>query len=525
MNKTIIININGIVFHIEEDAYEVLKAYMTDVKRHFAYTADSEEIVSDIESRIAEMFTEILADEAKQVVVLKDVQQVTAQMGAVNEFSDLDDAAIPNAQFTTSEKKLFRDVDDRILGGVCAGIAHYFDIQPRVARIIALLTLFAGGAGIVIYAILWLIMPKAITRAEKMAMKGEPINLHNFKKSFDDEAENFRRSASTGLSNASNFLRSIVDLIKRVSGGLFGVLVKAIGALIILTGVLALLATILGLLTLLGLGNSDALNLFPFTAINPEYKSPLYFSAFVLIIIPIVALILFAIRVLFNRKIVTRTGSFVMLIIWITGLIAGVYYGSRLAAEFAEEATFEQSVMLKPLPAYRLELNEELMLDKEDSLEYGLNPNESFGKITSNNNQDRHGEPQSVNIDIEKGDVAAPVLIQEFSSEGINFKTALKSAQQIRYQFSQKDSVLKFDWRTHIPNNALWRGQRVRLKLRIPANTRLYIDGKLNPYVSGVDLRDCQPEAAPYDAISEWMMTDSGLKCKNDSLYQHNKNQ
>src|SRR5579862_7324234 len=86
MNKTIIININGIVFHIEEDAYEVLKNYMTDVKRHFMNSADSVEITTDIENRIAEMFNELLARENKQVIVEQDVKSVIEQMGTVEDF-------------------------------------------------------------------------------------------------------------------------------------------------------------------------------------------------------------------------------------------------------------------------------------------------------------------------------------------------------------------------------------------------------------------------------------------------------
>src|ERR1700761_6229764 len=91
MNKTIIININGIVFHIEEDAYEVLKNYMTDVKRHFMNSADSLEITTDIENRVAEMFSEVLTAENKQVIVEQDVNSVIGQMGRVEDFEDLYD--------------------------------------------------------------------------------------------------------------------------------------------------------------------------------------------------------------------------------------------------------------------------------------------------------------------------------------------------------------------------------------------------------------------------------------------------
>src|SRR6201998_152533 len=90
MNKTIIININGIVFHIEEDAYEVLKGYMTDVKRHFMNSADSLEITTDIENRIAEMFNELLARDSKQVIIEQDVNEVIGQMGTVADFETAD---------------------------------------------------------------------------------------------------------------------------------------------------------------------------------------------------------------------------------------------------------------------------------------------------------------------------------------------------------------------------------------------------------------------------------------------------
>src|SRR3954462_800343 len=86
MNKTIIININGFIFHIEEDAYEILKNYMTDVKRHFLNSADSLEITTDIENRIAEMFTELLAQQHKQVIVEHDVKSIIDQMGTVADF-------------------------------------------------------------------------------------------------------------------------------------------------------------------------------------------------------------------------------------------------------------------------------------------------------------------------------------------------------------------------------------------------------------------------------------------------------
>jgi phage shock protein PspC (stress-responsive transcriptional regulator) len=213
MNKTIIININGIVFHIEEDAYEVLRTYMTGVKRHFAYSADSEEIVTDIENRLAEMFSEKLKQDHKQVIIVEDVEYVTERMGTVDDF-DIDEED-PTIRLSTgafkTEKKLFRDLDDSIISGVCAGIGHYFDVEPKWIRLIAIITLFMG-IGIPVYIILWLVIPKARTRVDKMAMKGEPINIQSFKKNFDEEIKNLKSGFKTARKEAKPAIHSVGEV-------------------------------------------------------------------------------------------------------------------------------------------------------------------------------------------------------------------------------------------------------------------------------------------------------------------------
>jgi|SRR6476646_3476341 len=130
MNKTIIINISGVIFHIEEDAYETLKKYMNAIKAHFASYQDNFEIITDIENRIAEMLNEILVSGNKQVIITEDVQLVIAKMGNPSEFESEDsDYQTEESAHQSFNKKLFRDIDDRILGGVCSGIGHYLILK------------------------------------------------------------------------------------------------------------------------------------------------------------------------------------------------------------------------------------------------------------------------------------------------------------------------------------------------------------------------------------------------------------
>ncbi|MGB4398246.1 MAG: PspC domain-containing protein [Daejeonella sp.] len=503
MNKTIIININGIVFHIEEDAYEVLRTYMTEVKRHFAYSPDSEEIVTDIENRLAEMFNERLANDQKQVIVLADVLFVTGTMGNVNDF-EIDD----DENNLRSGRKLYRDSEDKILGGVCAGIGHYFRVEARWIRLIAISLIFFGGIGLPIYLILWIIMPAAITRADKMAMKGEPINIQNFKKNFDEEIEGLKG----GFHRAHSEVRPAIYQIGKFIVSIATLFIKFIVAMVAFAGILTMIALFIGLIVFLGFWNSNELNTFPFNIVNPGYKSVLAFSFFIIVFIPIVALVIFALRVLIKRIQVSKTVYFGMLIIWIAGLVLGAFHASKIASEFNEEAEYSVTTPLNPSPVYYLRVNPVEFLTKDDSIRYDIDRNNFNGTLKSRHRD--FDEPRSVRIQIVKGDFDKPTLVQEFSAKGSNFEEALSTSRRVKHGFMQKDSLLIFDPRTHLRRGELWRDQTVNLILRVPENTRVMIEQPVNDYLNEYNVWDCQPEDAPWDYVSEWKMTSDGLKCQ-----------
>lgn len=194
MEKTIIINIGNTIIHIEESAYDTLKTYLNEVKLYFANHADDLEIVTDIENRIAELLTEQLEAQKKQVVDAADVKHVVAQMGSVKDFDTIEENEEEpifqsGYQHQYAEKKLYRDMDDRVVAGVCSGIAHFLNTDAKWIRVAVLLMAFLGGFGILVYMILWIIMPKAKSRIEKMEMKGEPANLQGFQKNLDEELQ------------------------------------------------------------------------------------------------------------------------------------------------------------------------------------------------------------------------------------------------------------------------------------------------------------------------------------------------
>ena len=196
MKTTITINLGGIVFHIDDDAYEMLHNYLIAVEKQFSGEEERKEVMSDIETRISELFTEILGQK-KDVIMKDDVSKIFEIMGEPEDF--LDDESKKEEPKRKSwhqktSKRLFRDPDSRILGGVCGGLGAYFNIDPIVFRIIFIILFFAGSVGFWIYIILWITIPEASTTAQRLEMRGEPITIENIKRAVRDEFENVKRN-------------------------------------------------------------------------------------------------------------------------------------------------------------------------------------------------------------------------------------------------------------------------------------------------------------------------------------------
>lgn len=199
MKKTVTINISGHMFYIDEDAYSRLRSYLDKIESTFRSQESGDEIISDIENRVAEIFNERI-DRETGVVTMEMVEEVIATMGEPEQFEEGDQT---EGQKTTSSSSLiyvkptrrfYRDIDNRILGGVCAGISAYFGIDVLLIRVIvALLTILTWGGIPVIYVILWIAVPPARTTAQKLQMRGERITIENIERSIRDEYEEVRK--------------------------------------------------------------------------------------------------------------------------------------------------------------------------------------------------------------------------------------------------------------------------------------------------------------------------------------------
>ncbi|WP_321346647.1 PspC domain-containing protein [uncultured Draconibacterium sp.] len=194
MKKTLTINISGTIFHIEEDAYEELQKYMVVLKNYFGKDDEGNEIFADIEARIAEIFTEKTGGK-KQAVTLEWVEELIETLGTPENFSEEAGEEEPLAGQKTRKRKLYRDPEQTVIAGVCGGLSVYFNMDPVVIRLlVVLLTLLSSGAGIFVYLILWVAVPKALTTTQRLEMKGEEVTIKNIEKFLKDEVDAVKES-------------------------------------------------------------------------------------------------------------------------------------------------------------------------------------------------------------------------------------------------------------------------------------------------------------------------------------------
>jgi len=534
MNKTIIININGIVFHIEEDAYEILKNYMTDVKRHFMNSADSLEITTDIENRIAEMFNELLAGENKQVIVEQDVNSVIGQMGTVEDFEksemDTEPAFSDTYYSSTNSRRLFRDPDDHLLGGVAAGIANYFDVDVVWIRLAFALSFLFAGTGIILYIILWIVIPKAVTRADRMAMKGEKLNLQGFKKNFEEELgsmrnnlSNFHHEARPFVYKARDFTGDFVHHLGTFFSGAAKVLLKLIGIALILTCAGFLVFFTVAFIALLSVGYFGPFHDLPYEILRHHHADYIFIAAFVVVIVPLVSIMMLVLKSIFNVGSISRPGGTAALIIWLCAVGAFVYNVVGIASEFRSHANVVETIALTPTKnnVYYIKLNDLKYFSAEDSVRLNiknLSPNMKVADDDDNDFQSFYH--RNIRLNIETSDSGQPVLIKSSRARGPYYEDAFNNARSIKYIFSQQDTVLKFDQRFYGKNDELWHDEEIDLTLKLPKNAKVVIDHDVDR-IANFSIHDCNEiNKKDYDKVTDatFVMTDNGIQCNVDTL-------
>lgn len=288
MKKTYTISIGGQIFHTEEDAGDKLQAYIQTLEKHYFQEEGGQEIMNDIENRIAELLQEATQKQNTEVVTLEDIQQVIQILG------NPDDIISEDYTETVKEKtprKLYRDLDRNMLGGVAAGIANYFHISLAFVRFLFLLLTFFYGVTFIVYIILWIVLPPALTAKQKLEMKGEKINILNIEKNIRNGISDLKENGKVqeGFKKTGGFISEILIAIGRTLLKILKIILK------ILAGILWIFSIIIALLLVAALIPIHLTEL-PFsipTALGIFGLAPAYsiIAVFLICIIPFILLI------------------------------------------------------------------------------------------------------------------------------------------------------------------------------------------------------------------------------------------
>ena len=328
MKKTLTVNLGGTVFHIDEDAYRLLDNYLSNLKIHFRKEAGADEIIDDIERRISELFAEKLTA-GSQVITITDVEEVIARMGKPEDMEAENDSepSVGNATRTTIHRRLYRNPDDKLLGGVISGMAAYLGWDVTLLRLLLLVVLICGvGTLIPVYIVCWLVIPEARTAAEKLSMRGEAVTVENIGKTVTDGFEKVANGVNDYMKSDKprTFLQKLGDALVMVAGWFFKIclVIFAIicSPLLFVFGVVFVALLFAAVMVAIG-GGAALISRFPtFDVILPT--SPLsaivmYIAGILLVGIPLVSLVWAIFSQIFKWQPMASGLKWTLVILWI----------------------------------------------------------------------------------------------------------------------------------------------------------------------------------------------------------------
>mgnify|MGYP000610323069 CR=1 FL=1 len=543
MNKTININLGGFFFHIDEVAYQKLRRYLESISKSLSDDPQGKnEIIADIEARISELLSEKITD-ARQVVNESDIDDIIVIMGQPEDYAEAEqeynDASYSYSRNNSSGKKLFRDGDDKFLGGVASGIAHYFDLDTIWVRL-ALLALFIfGGFGVLLYIILWILLPEAKTTAEKLQMEGEPVNIDNIEKKIRDEfssmsdkvktvagdvsekikdganefSEKFSNADFKNKSeNAKSGLQDFLETLGKIVLVLFKVVGKFIGVILIIISAMVILSLIIGGFSV---GSLEILNVngefiqyppFFYDAILPKWLLTLF--GFLLTGIPFLLLFVLGLRILSSSvKKLSKATSLTLLGIWIVALLAMIFTGLDFGTSHATRGKSTDKIMLNIVEKDTLKLK----MINDDEISYQHNLRRSSRKEEVEVNGEKMAYSSYIKLDIRKSSSNENYVIVQKLSKGKNNSKANRNAKEIKYKLKVTNNTVVFDAYFLSEYKNLWKEEEINIDLYLTENTLLYLDNSTKYFLSNVGNTT---DTYDKDMVNHhYIMTDKTLKC------------
>lgn len=641
MKKVININFQGRVIPIEEPAYEILKKYIESLRNYFAKEEGREEIINDIENRIAELFGEKLKSAQTAFISEEHVSAIMASMGTPDQFDAVEmesgtasfgaaqnqrsgasyseprgslfrnkgdkmlggvcsglgaylriDTTIVRVLFamltfgafgtgfvlyvilwavlpakymddTVVARKLYRDTDQKAVGGVCSGIAKYFNIAVWIPRLIFAVPIILGifkipftliffpfvasfsGTMFIIYIILWAVVPKAVTASEKLEMRGEKVDLNTIKnkvqdelkdvkKNFTDNAQQFKQGftekagtfAKEAGETAGRFAEETGPVIKKTSGGLLRFLFGLIKVFFFLfVGLIAVVLTLVVFAFILG--GAALMPLKDFLVNSEQMQWYAWGTILLFFAVPIIGLIISLVKRIAGIKNRTHYLTYTFVFLWIMGWVSVMLFVSSIAKEYKRQGSLRTAASIQqpskgrmkveftaaPGKYYPLDLN--FGFDKSDR------HNESDGLLMSATEDSLLISPIKLKLRKSLDDSFHVTLIKR--ARGSSVLAAEQFAERIPYQVNQSDSILSLPTSFPITTSDKFRNQQIIVEITVPVGKEIYVSGgpdqvswiDFNGDAKGITINIDQDDDEPSWRNGVWyIMTENGIEKK-----------
>ncbi|MFT5926808.1 MAG: phage shock protein PspC (stress-responsive transcriptional regulator) [Rubritalea sp.] len=480
MNKTININLAGLFFHIDEDAFQRLQRYLAAVRKSFAGTSGADEIMTDIESRIAELFLEKRANEM-QVISITHVEEVINIMGQPEDY-EVDEEIFEEQtsqrkhRNTGKNKQLFRDTQSGYVGGVAGGIGYYLGIEAVWVRVILVVAvLISWGWVIPLYILLWILVPDAVTTNQRLTMMGKEVNIsnieENFKQGFEPVVDG-QTDASHHIVGQKGKRGSIrfFSFLGRLIKGFLKALVKIIGLVVFLAATTALIGLIVSMVTasFVNVDGQPLIHFFDLVVPQQEASWILLTALVITFGIPLLILAILGLKLLVSSmKSIGMPAKIVLIVLWIISVIVVSVSVARIAASQA----FDGNV---------IEVNE-FEIDKNKVFHLQLLKDRDLGnQIYVNNNGikviDYKGKKairiNQVHVAIAVSRDSLAHVNLNFKAKGGSFETAKLHAESLVYDYEITDSTFIAPNYIIAPKGSGLLGQEVNVTIYLPEGTR-----------------------------------------------------
>ncbi len=548
MNKTININLGGFFFHIDEIAYQKLKRYLEAIAKSLSDDPQGKnEIIADIEARISELLSEKITD-TREVVNEADIDNIIKIMGQPEDYADAEevysDSSYSYNRNKSSGKKLFRDGEDKFLGGVASGLAHYFDLDTIWVRLGLLALLFFGGFSVLLYVILWILLPEAKTTAEKLQMEGEPVNIDNIEKKireeFNNVSENVKEVANqasekikegahefsskinktfSGKTQKNNGLNDFLNTIGKLCMAIFKVIGKFIGIIILIFSAAVILTLIIGGFSV---GSLEWLNVDSgYISYPPFFQDALLpiwlltLCSFFLIGIPFLVLFILGLRILSSSvKKLNKPASLTLIGIWIVALLAIIFTAIEHGTSYSSYGVITEKKELN------LEANDTLTLKmvNDDTILYRHNLRRSSGKEEVLINGEKKVYSSNITLHVEKSNSDDGYLIIQKKSRGRNKLMAKNNAKKIAYDFKIIDDSIVLDAFFLSDFKNLWKDENVTITLFAPTNSTVFFDNTTRNFLYNIDNTN---DIRDKDMANQYFrMTETTLECTDCEILE-----